>query len=311
MALLDRYPNLPSERAEADVDAQACLPLIADTTLGAIVLTSAAPRRFDDDERSFLEAVAAQCAQALQRSAHLEASNRALERVAALQAVTEGLAAAGDLRSIGDAVVGRGLGLFDAIGGFVAVVGSDGELRIVAGTDPQGANGGEGAEFDSPPAMEAVRTSSPLFLTSRATAARLDPESTGSFRGLRYAAAAIQPVVVDGRTTACIGLYFAEPRELSREERELLVTLARQCGDAMSRATAFEAESEARRRAEHEQRRTRRLQVLTSRLSGARTPDEVSAVALDEGFEAVNAIGGAVLRIDDVGSRHPGPPFDR
>jgi hypothetical protein len=67
--LLDRYPALAKEVARAGVEACAALPLTASgENLGAVLVTFSAPHRFDATERSFLLTLAAQCAQALERS---------------------------------------------------------------------------------------------------------------------------------------------------------------------------------------------------------------------------------------------------
>lgn len=68
-ALLTRYPALAADLVQARVEACAALPLTASgTTLGAVLVTFAAPRSFDAAERSFLLTLASQCAQALERA---------------------------------------------------------------------------------------------------------------------------------------------------------------------------------------------------------------------------------------------------
>jgi signal transduction histidine kinase len=60
-------------------------------------------------------------------------------------------------------------------------------------------------------------------------------------------------------------------------------------------AGSWEVERAARREAEAVAERLARLQSVTAALSGARTPDEVAAVALGAGLEALGAARGVVL----------------
>jgi PAS domain S-box-containing protein len=64
---VERFPALGA--APVDDHALVCLPLIAgEKAVGGLVLSFPEPRLFHDDERAFLEAVAKQCAQALERT---------------------------------------------------------------------------------------------------------------------------------------------------------------------------------------------------------------------------------------------------
>jgi PAS domain S-box-containing protein len=64
-----RFPHLVRERTSLGGGAVAALPLILGTrTLGALALGFAEDRRFDRDDRAFLQALAQQCAQALDRA---------------------------------------------------------------------------------------------------------------------------------------------------------------------------------------------------------------------------------------------------
>ena len=89
------------------------VPLIAaDRVMGALRFSFDVPRLFDEDERSFVAALAAQTAQALERSALYDAQRAArsaaeelADRLARLQQVTAELTGARDVEEIADIVV--------------------------------------------------------------------------------------------------------------------------------------------------------------------------------------------------------------
>jgi serine phosphatase RsbU (regulator of sigma subunit) len=73
-----RYPDMAAIGTAADMQASACLPLqVEDRELGAVVFSFAGPRAFSVDEREFLVAVTALCAQGLDRARLLVAERTA------------------------------------------------------------------------------------------------------------------------------------------------------------------------------------------------------------------------------------------
>ncbi len=75
-----RYPDMASAGTASNMQASACLPLsVEDRDLGAVVFSFAAPRAFSADEREFLTAVTALCAQGLDRARLLVAERAARE----------------------------------------------------------------------------------------------------------------------------------------------------------------------------------------------------------------------------------------
>jgi anti-anti-sigma factor len=68
-ALLDRYPAVREARTPLPPGARAILPLAANgETVGVLTLAFTEPHRFTEEERRFLQMVAQQCAQALERA---------------------------------------------------------------------------------------------------------------------------------------------------------------------------------------------------------------------------------------------------
>jgi len=77
----DRYPAMAPIGTSGGVHATACLPLrVEDRDLGAVVFSFRSPRRFSTDERDFLVAVTAMCAQGLDRARLLAAERDARVR---------------------------------------------------------------------------------------------------------------------------------------------------------------------------------------------------------------------------------------
>jgi serine phosphatase RsbU (regulator of sigma subunit) len=73
-----RYPEMAPVGTSDGFQATACLPMrVEDRELGAVVFRFATPRAFSPDERDYLEAVTALCAQALDRVRLLDAERAA------------------------------------------------------------------------------------------------------------------------------------------------------------------------------------------------------------------------------------------
>ena len=86
-AILARYPQLASEVAAVDMRAAVVLPLQwSGRRLGSVSFLFAEPRRFDAGLRAFLETLARQCAQALERARLYALERRAREEAEAARA---------------------------------------------------------------------------------------------------------------------------------------------------------------------------------------------------------------------------------
>jgi serine phosphatase RsbU (regulator of sigma subunit) len=74
----DRYPEMAATGTSGGFEATACLPMrVEDRDVGALVFSFRTPRPFSPDERAYLEAVTALCAQALDRARLLVAERDA------------------------------------------------------------------------------------------------------------------------------------------------------------------------------------------------------------------------------------------
>jgi GAF domain-containing protein len=122
--------------------------------------------------------------------------------------------------------------------GSLCLATDDSNLQIVAEEGYSAAVTAVWSTFpiDAPlPASEAVRTGSPVFLTS--------PED----RDTRYPifkerpvvqddAYAIEPLVVDGRALGALVVGFAQARQFSDDQKALLANVAAACATALARA---------------------------------------------------------------------------
>ena len=127
-----RYPWLADLRRRNGVGAMAALPLRAgDRVIGAIGINWAEPRRFDDDERAFLEALAHQCAQSLERAALYEAALHERQHAAFLSEAGRALAQSLDFRRTAETAVQL---VVPRLGEYAAlyVLGDDGRAPAVA-----------------------------------------------------------------------------------------------------------------------------------------------------------------------------------
>jgi GAF domain-containing protein len=70
-----------------------------------------------------------------------------------------------------------------------------------------------------------------------------------------YAGGAVLPLAGSNAILGAVSVRFATDRRLTRTERDLALTLAAQCGQALERAQAFDREQRARQAAEAIERR--------------------------------------------------------
>jgi signal transduction histidine kinase len=98
------------------------------------------------------------------------------------------------------------------------------------------------------PLSDAVLTRRPVLLSSTAEWRERYPDMAAMTPELEFQAMANIPVVVQGTAIAGITFSFREPRPFDEPSRTFLATVGEQCGIALGRARAFEAERRARDR---------------------------------------------------------------
>ncbi|MDD7969276.1 SpoIIE family protein phosphatase [Actinomycetospora lemnae] len=224
-----RYPEMAPFGVAEGHEATACLPLrVEDRDLGAVVFSFYRPRPFDHDEREFLGAVAALCAQALDRArlytAELEAraaAERERDRMAFLAQASRlmeaPLSVEERLRQLADLAV-------PAIADWSAVHlvrGSHVEKVAVAHPDPAKLALAEELERRYPRtadqhdgAVDVARSGVPVVLPEvpdeLLTAAAVDATHLELIRSIGMRSVIVVPLLVRGRSLGALTLVHAE-----------------------------------------------------------------------------------------------------
>jgi GAF domain-containing protein len=249
-----RFPEL--EGLEPNTVSMCAVPLkVSDRVLGALRFSFDTARLFDDEERGFVEALAAQTALAVERSLLHDAERQARAsaetaagRLHRLHRVTAVLAEASTHDDVAEAVVTEAAATLGAALSALCVIDGD-LLRIIglggarAGTRQRWATFPVSADL---PASEAVRTKAPVVVHSRDDMAARYPALRG--QALHDGATVSVPVSVGDRVLGSLSLSFPPEHQVDDSEVELLLTIGRQCGVALERARLFAAEREARER---------------------------------------------------------------
>ncbi|PYE53772.1 GAF domain-containing protein [Deinococcus yavapaiensis] len=233
-------------------EAWAALPLrVEDRTFGGLGLSFPTPRLFDEAERAFLHAVAAQAAQALERVRLLEAESRAREYGAFLTRASGELAASLDLPTTLKNLTRLAV---PDLADWCAVYVPDGEeLRVLAMAhqDPAkvellrdtitavplrlDASGG---------APQVLRTGEPFFVpvvtTAMIDALGRDPQHTRQLHTLGLRSYMGVPMVAHGHTLGVLAFALAETeRHYDAEDLKFALELARRAGVALDHARLY------------------------------------------------------------------------
>ena len=238
-----RYPVLANIPEPHGARPSVLVPMAVGTATTGVLCTGFAPgHEVDDDDVVFVQAVGRLCAQALDRARLLEAERVTSERLERLQAVTALLGSAMTLDEVARIVVHEGVAAVGAAAGALVLARDDGTLETV------GAVGYSDevldlyrrfAPTDEVVAARVYREGRPLWIESLeqmeasypAHELELDPHLESE---------AFVPLRLAGGTTGVLMISFEGPRSLGAAERELLLTLGRQCAQAVANARLFE-----------------------------------------------------------------------
>ena len=310
---IERWEEAPREvepppLLTAHVRSVAALPLaVAGEPAGALFLGYTHERRFTDEERELLLAVAGLCSEALGRVRLYEAEreSRALaererDRVDALQRLSAALAIAPDVAAVTEAVIEHAREVLGSA--TVAVVLLEEGRPMLRIQRDVGYPGGvidhlrEGIPLDANvPVAEVARTGSGLYFPSMDAVDVRFPHMRPIYESAGKAGAAL-PLSVGRRRLGGIVLVFPEEEQFDEARVGELEAFARLCSQAFERARLFEAEERALAH-------TRRLQDLTAALSGAVTAADVGSAFFEQALPALGMDGGALVLLSPDRSR--------
>jgi signal transduction histidine kinase/CheY-like chemotaxis protein len=238
-----------------------CVPLRAhDRVLGALSLVrTPAGAPHDANEMTFARILGDRVGLAVDRARlhraeqkARRAAERASRRAARLQTLGASLAEAITADQVGAVIVGQGLEAVGASTGALLLVSeADRTLAVVVAAGYPEPVPDEFQRFPiaaPTPLGEAVRTGAPVLTPSAADRAARYPAFARSHA--HYEAGVSIPLVQRGRALGVVAFGFPEPRALDPDDLAFLLTLARQCGQALERAELYEAERRARAAAE-------------------------------------------------------------
>jgi GAF domain-containing protein/anti-sigma regulatory factor (Ser/Thr protein kinase) len=299
-----RFPALVGT-PDAGQPARTLLPLLLeDRPVGVLGLGWRSERVPTPTEMAFLEAMARQCAQALDRAWLYDAEQSArrlaegtLSRLAVLQGITARLSGARDTAEVAEVVatdVSLGVGATFAV--LRRLVGD--RLVVTAGHNllTDDIVGLPDFALDAAlPLCEAVRARRPVLLGNGSS----DPIMVGAPLSVHAASYACLPLTVGDRALGVLTLGWLTERVVAGDEVAFLEALVRQCAQALDRAEIYDGEQRARRRAESTTERLRLQGELTARLSGATDTRAVAQVIMEYAVTGLGGTGAVLVRLDE------------
>jgi PAS domain S-box-containing protein len=200
--------------------------------------------RFDYDGRTHLMSVIRDISE----------RKRATDRVRRLHAVAAALSEALTVADVARVTVEQGVGALGATAGSLSLLTEDGSALEMAGHVgyPEDViRNWQRYPLDAPiPLTDAVRTATPVYMASPEERVRRYPILASVRANEDTRASACVPLLVGGRAVGVLGLSFNHAGPFSAEDKEFVVSLTRQCAQALERARLFEAERRARAEAE-------------------------------------------------------------
>lgn len=224
--------------------------IVGDRLMGALRFSFDAPRLFDADDRSFVTALAAQTAQALERGALYDAQRAArnaaeelADRLARLHQVTAALTGARDVEEIADIIVSHAASALGSPLASMSLLVDEDTLRVIRLHGASEATRQKWVTFPVSaelPGSEAVRTNSVVVVRSVEELERRFPLLAGQSPVDRTLVCI--PLSVGSRQLGVITLSFPIETDIDNPAQlQFLTTFAETCSQALERAQAMHA----------------------------------------------------------------------
>ena len=295
----DEYPAA----SRGGFSSLAAVPLMVGSRVVAVVqLEFRARRAFTQADRDYLHALATRAAQALDRTwqhasalsgraeadaqrqraerelserQKVEAALRASEaryrvlvaRTGRLHGLAAALSESATLEDVARAVVQHGRNVLGAASGDVAMVVDNGTaFETLFADGPRAPADGRATEAADPGlcATEALRTRAPVLVSSLDEWQERYPRSAAIAADGGYVSSATLPLLIEGNAVGTLAFHFTAPVNFDDEYRDLLVSVARHCAQAVERAQLYEAADRARAEAETANRHKDELVSIVS-----------------------------------------------
>ncbi len=183
-----------------------------------------------------------------------KAVQAATEQQLRSQTITASLSQALTPTEVVEIIVRHGMELLGAVMGVVRLLTADGQaLEIVQSV---GYPEEELAHWRVIPlssrsiAGDVAKTKKPIWLESREAYLAHYGDALQARPPTGYEASVTMPLIFENRVLGTLGFSFATQRAFNQAERDLMLTLARQCAQALERARLFESEQQARAEAQ-------------------------------------------------------------
>ena len=225
-----------------------------------VVAFGSGRRDFTSDDLAVAEEIGRRASLAVENARLVAAAKRAQDeaaraahRTVRLQTLSAALAAALTPNDVATAAVHEGVEAAGADAGLLVLINPDGttlDVMEARGYDSRHLERWRQIPLDvRVPLTDAVKSGELIVVRSTEERERRYPAIDGSVP-VMYPASISVPLIAEGRSFGALGLSFREPIVVRPEDRELLLAVARQCAQAVRRATLFDAEAVARASAE-------------------------------------------------------------
>jgi K+-sensing histidine kinase KdpD/ActR/RegA family two-component response regulator len=282
------HPGLTGN-APTDYQATVTVPLVVRRRVVAVVkLDFSAPRVFTAQDREYIGILAPSAAQALDRTWQHESAQRAradaealreradqelIERQKTEQALrasetryralatrttrmhelTAALSEAVTVKAVAKAVVQYGGVLVGAIAGAVSILVDNGTRFETLNVAPSDGPSGEASTYAAERGLcvtDVVQTGEPVFVASWAESQERYWRSASLAADAAHLSSAVLPLLVEGTAIGVLEFHFSVPVNFDAEYRELLISVALHCAQALDRARLYESAQRARAEAE-------------------------------------------------------------